>query len=321
MMKKYTSILLFALLFSSCDDGDLIVETFNFEEVSIAQCQISEDIPLLYKIKDQESLLLQLSKDDIRNELTLPDQPRIITVDNTTRKLLYRTYDGPITVSNICDLIRPATPNILTEWFAAEGKIQITTKPSYTVNEAQNSSRITGYTHSIEVQNVTYSKPGVQVGPQFIFGDFTTQLLPTETLNLVFNEAASQCPDTQKIYNARGSESFTIDNPELNLIVNTPTLPGAPRVVNIGTTNNKVTFRVYNSSTIPDGYFCTTPVPTSPSVRETWTAEGGTIEVETSTLGGNFKHIIKFKNVKLVKGNVSFMLGNNFAPWELITTP
>ena len=321
--------MLFAMLLNGCDDGDLTVETFDFDSVAIANCPESETTELLYKLKGQESLLLQIPKDKLKNEITGTDQPLELNIDNISIKLAYRAYDGTVTSANICDAIRPVSPNITNEWYATGGKLIIITKPAY--NPAippENGSRITGYSHNIRLSNVTYSKPtGTQISdPMFTFGDFTTKLKDTETLTLVFDESAEICSESKQIYNINGSESLVIDAIDPALIANTPTTPGNPRIGNISpTAGNKVTFRVYSNGTITEAnakdYFCKTPTPNTPSVRETWIAESGTIQVETSTFGANFKHIITLRDVKLVKGNVSFILGNNFKSWELITIP
>ena len=322
MMKKYTCLLLFALLLNGCDDGDLTVETFDFDDVTATSCPNSETNVLIYKLKGQESLLLQIPKINLKNEITGTGAPQEFNIDNGSFKLAYRAYDGPVTTANICDAIRPVSPNVTNEWFATGGTIIITTNANYTTNATDNSTRITGYTHNIRLNNVTYSKPsGIQIGPSFTFGDFTTALDETETLSLVFDESALQCSTSKQVYNINGSESLTIDNPDPTLIVNTPTAPGAPRIGNINAATNKVIFKVYSNGTITNDYFCGANTPSSPTVRETWIAESGTIQVETSTLGSSFKHIITFKDVKLVKGNVSFLLGNNFKSWELITAP
>lgn len=322
MMKKYTCLLLFALLLNGCDDGDLTVETFDFDDATATSCPANENYELIYKLKDQESLLLQIPKGTLKNEISGDGVPQEFNINDSSIKLVYRAYDGTITSANICDAIRPVSPNVNNEWFATGGTIVVTTSANYTTNETNNSTRISGYTHNILLKNVTYSKPsGEQRGPEFTFGDYTTSLDKTETLDLVFDESALQCPVSKQVYNINGSESFTIDNLDPTLIINTPTAPGAPRIQNITGTVNKVTFKVYSNGTITNDYFCVTPAPNTPTVRETWIAESGTIQVETSTLATGFKHIITFKDVKLVKGNVSFLLGNNFKSWELITGP
>lgn len=322
-MKKYAYLLLFALLLNGCDDGDLTVESFTFDDPDIKIQNCTNTYEVLYKLKSQESLLLQMQAGILKNEATVEGAPQIFEIDNKSSfRLVYRTYDGTVATANICDAIRPSLPNVTNEWFAESGKLVITTKPITSEPGVDKATRITGYSHIIELQNVKYSKPGIQIDPGFIFGVFTTPLKDTETLKLDFDESAEQCTDSKQVFNTNvnATESLTIDNLNSDLIANKPTAPGQPIIQDIGSTTNKVTFRVYSNGFIADDYFCQKTIPTNPTIRETWVAESGQIQVETSTLAANqFKHIITFKDVKLVKGNVSFILGNNFKSWELIT--
>lgn len=315
-MKKYASLLLFALLLNGCDDGDLTVETFDFSEVDATHC--GDTYQLIYKIKNQESLLLQLPDETLENVVTEDGDPNIFDIDNSTYKLVYRTYDGTVTSSNICDAIRPATPNVIDEWYAASGLIEISTTANYTVNETENSTRISGYTHNIIFKNLTYSKPaGEQIGPSFTFGTIVT---PAVGLNLDFKEAAEQCSTSKQVYNYSTGDgtSLTIDNIDSNLIVNEVTAPNSPRTALITSTTNKVAYKVYEG-TLTSSYFCNTTTPATPAVAQVWNGENGVagesgiIEVVTATLGPNiFTHTITLKNVILNNGNVNFKLGNSF---------
>lgn len=314
-MKKYASLLLFALLLNGCDDGDLTVETFDFSEVAPDSCD--DTFQLLYKIKNQESLLLQLPEETFVNQVTAVGDPVILNIDSS-HKLFYRTYDGAVLKANICDAIRPATPNVTDEWNAASGQIEISTTVNYTVNETENSTRISGYTHNIAFKNLTYSKPsGEQVGPNFVFGTIVT---PAVGLNLDFKEAAEQCSTSKQVYNysTGNGTSLTIDNIDSNLIVNEVTAPNSPRTALITSTTNKVAYKVYEG-VLTSSYFCNTTTPTSPAVAQIWNGENGVagesgiIEVVTATLGPNiFTHTITLKNVILNNGNVNFKLGNSF---------
>lgn len=314
-MKKYACLLLFALLLNGCDDGDLTVETFDFSTVNADHCD--DTFQLIYKIKGQESLLLQLPEETLENQVTPAGAPVILDIDSA-HKLFYRTYDGTVSKANICDAIRPSTPNVTDEWSAASGQIEISTTVNYTVNETENSTRISGYTHNIVFKNLTYSKPsGDQIGPSFIFGDIVT---PAVGLKLDFEEAAEQCGTSKQIYNysTGNATSLTIDNIDPNLIVNEVTPPNSPRTALITSTNNKVAYKVYEG-VLTSSYFCNTTTPTSPAVTQTWNGENGVagqsgiIEVVTATLGPNvFTHTITLKNVILNNGNVSFKLGNSF---------
>ncbi|WP_163411153.1 hypothetical protein [Flavobacterium ajazii] len=312
-MKKYACLLLFALLLNGCDDGDLTPEIFDFTDVSIQNC--TDTYELLYKLKNQESLLLQMPEETLINEVG--DQE--FDINNSTFKLVYRTYNGTVATANICDAIRPSTPNVTNELYAISGKIKISTTATYTTNTTENSTRISGYSHIISFEDVTYSQSaGDQIGPSFVFGTFVTD---ADDLNLTFKEAVDQCTDSKQVYNYNtgNATSFTIDNIESSLIVNEATPAGQPRTGLISSTNNLVTYKIYEGL-ITDTYFCNTTTPSTPAVKETWKGlNGGVIEVTTTTLGTAFKHVIVFKNVELTNGNVSFSLGSSFLYGELIT--
>ncbi|MCI9844944.1 hypothetical protein [Flavobacterium pectinovorum] len=326
-MKKYACLLLFALLLNGCDDGDLTPETIDFDDPSIKIEYCTNTYELLYKLKSQESLLLQMPKDILKNQATADDAPQTFAINTSTHRLFYRTYDGTVAKANICDAIRPSSPNITDEWYALGGTIVIHTKPKYDVNVTENSTRIVGYTHSISFKNLSYSKPaGVQVGPNFVFGDIDTDF---DDLDLTFGdekvETCTSATNGKIVYNFNDLTSLTINNIDPDLIANEVTPLGTPRTRLISATQNKVIYNVYNGL-IPTDYFCKTPVPATPAITQTWTGldgvagESGIIEVTTTSVGPNvFKHIIVLKNVILDNGNVNFKLGRSFLLGELQT--
>ncbi|MEL1255506.1 hypothetical protein AAEO57_17070 [Flavobacterium sp. DGU38] len=321
-MKKYACLLLFALLLNGCDDGDLTPEIIDFSDPSIKIQNCTDTYELLYKLKNQESLLLQMPENTLKNEVG----EQVFDINNTTFKLVYRAYDGPVATANICDAIRPSTPNTTNEWYALGGKITISTKTVTNLNQTDNSTRITAYAHTITITGITYSKPaGDQVQQEIVFGTFETD---ATDLNLTFTEAPKQCPVSKQIYtyNSGNMTSLTIDNIDSGLIVNEATPVGQPRTGLINApTSNSVTYTVYGGF-INDAYFCNTTAPTTPTIKETWKGvngvadKSGIIEVTTTTLGNAFKHVIVLKNVELTNGNASFNLGNGFVFGELITT-
>ncbi len=318
MMRKYASLLLFALILNGCDDGDITVNQIDFEDVPEAQTCTVENL-LVYKLKTQESLLLQVPENTFEEDATpdgIPDQHNI---DNSSYRLVYRGYDGTIAGTYICSLIPPTSPKVIDEWFAKSGVIEITTTQTVTTPDANNATTISGYNHNITIKNVTYSVSGVDVTvPEIKFGDFKTKL--ETTLDLKFDETAAQCPTSGQIYNFIVSgAAITIDDIDANLIQNSATPLNQPRVAVISSTKNKLLYRVFNS-TLTEDYFCKSPVPSTPSIKETWAGadgvanQSGYIEVTTTGDGPNaFKHTVVLKNVKLTKGNSSFQLGNTFA--------
>ncbi|CAD0009436.1 hypothetical protein [Flavobacterium salmonis] len=318
-MKKYASLLLFALLLNGCDDGDLTVEQFDFDDITdIEHC--SDNYELLYKLKSQESLLLQIPEDQLKN--TKGEQTLSLSTTGNY-KLVYRRYDGTVTKSSICDAIRPATPNVTNEWFATGGTVIINTFPNYITGEIEGSTKITGYTHNISFTGVTYPNSSgiLQTQSKLAFGKIVTN---EDNLNLTFgDEKAHLCTSTTNgtvVYNFSEGTSIAINNIDPALIPNQATPSGSPRTGLISATQNRVIYNVYSNGLLTTDYFCQTPIPATPVITQTWTGLSGSIEVTTTTVGPTvFKHVIVLKNVILDNGNVNFQLGTSFLLGELQT--
>ena len=77
-MKKVIGLLIFGLLLNGCDDGDLTLENIDFENVSTQSCMTNE---IIYKLKPEEALLLEMPKIDFVNEPTLKGFPKEINIE------------------------------------------------------------------------------------------------------------------------------------------------------------------------------------------------------------------------------------------------
>lgn len=320
-MKRVVSLLIFALFLNGCDDGDLTLEDIDFKDVSTQSCTTNE---IIYKLKEREALLLEMPKTDFVNEPTDVDNPIEINIDNSAYRVVYRFYNGTIASDNICNTIPPALPTVTDQWTGTSGKIQIITTALKTTNDTENSTRITGYNHNIVFKNITFTKTsGTQVYETFPFGDYVTSSTP---LPFGFDKVVEQCPTSKQVYNYVSGEALTIDNIDPALIVNVETPLNTPRTGLIGSTKNKLIYRLYSGVITPD-YFCNTTVPALPLIKEEWNAvdgvagTSGIIEVTTIKNGTTaFKHTIVIKNATLKKGNSDFRLGDNYLYGELTTT-
>jgi len=323
-MKKYASLLLFALLLNGCDDGDLTVETIDFDDVTSTSCDPLTNT-LIYKLKEQESLLLNMPADKIINEPTAEGKPLVYTIDNVDYRVVYRAYDGVVAKENICGAIPPKTPNVTEEWIGLEGgKIEITTGAIYKdPAPADGHTEIVGYNHNIIFTNITFSKPeGPQVVPIYTFGDYKTQVTPV-VVSFLDPDDAKYCPDFNKVYNNNTASSLVIENFDTkNLFINQDTPVGKPRtsLINLTDKTNNLYYRVYktNLPTPTKGYYCQEKTPSDPPVVETWagvtgvTNVSGIIEVTTTSSTGVFRHQVVLKNVELKKGNSTFKLATTF---------
>lgn len=320
-MKRFLGILICAFAFNGCDDGDLTLETINFENAQTQSCSTND---IIYKLKEKEALLLEIPKTLFVNEPTVPGTPTIIDIDNVTNRVVYRFYNGTVAADNICNTIPPATPIVTDQWTATSGKIEITTTTVTNPGSIAGSTVITGYNHHIVFKNITFDKGnGTQVYETFIFGDYIT---PATPLPFGFDKVVEQCPISKQIYNYTSSEALTIDDIDPALIVNTETPLNTPRIGLIGSINNKLTYRLYSNGIVTGSYFCTATVPELPTISEEWngvngvSGESGIIEVTTVSSGTSaFKHTIVIKNATLKKDNSSFKLGDSYIYGDLLT--
>lgn len=173
-MKKLFGILVCAMLLSSCDDGEIVLQSFNFDTVAIQKCSNKE---VLFKINKEEMLLLDIPSIYFPNEITPEGEPRIVTISSTNR-VLYRKYSDIVTSNSLCSDVPPASPTVSNEWTAANGgTIQIITTARTTTNEVTGEITVTGYNHQIKFINIQFVGSNDSfVFDEYIFGTYTTTL-------------------------------------------------------------------------------------------------------------------------------------------------
>lgn len=127
-MKPFKLLFICALLcFSSCDDGDIIVTTFDFdEETNLSLCQ-DNDVNILYFIDPDtnEAISFEFSLDDFDGTFTSINETVVeltpISI-NATNQVTYRKLSGNISGSNyFCQQIPPSTPQVLEEFVSTTG--------------------------------------------------------------------------------------------------------------------------------------------------------------------------------------------------------
>ncbi|ESU26631.1 hypothetical protein FLJC2902T_26060 [Flavobacterium limnosediminis JC2902] len=175
-MKKIFGLLICVLFLTSCDDGDLVVETFNFDSVDIQKCDDPGRDPL-FKINGEELLLLDIPASYFTNEVTPEGQPRIATISSTNR-VIYRKYSGEADDSVICSDVPPASPSVQQEWNAAAGgTIEIVTTEVTTTDPETNEVTITGYKHQIKFKTIEFvGSQNSFVYDEYLFGDYEITL-------------------------------------------------------------------------------------------------------------------------------------------------
>ncbi|WP_299684907.1 hypothetical protein [uncultured Dokdonia sp.] len=134
-MKKFLIAIIAISCLASCDDGDIIVTSFDFEEQTLEQCTNFESQFVFFKINpdNNESIALSFSTtqdifgagdgENARRETPIP----LSTGDN----VIYRRFDSSVTSDYFCNAIPPATPIVVEEFISADGDITVITDGTY----------------------------------------------------------------------------------------------------------------------------------------------------------------------------------------------
>ncbi|WP_405416031.1 hypothetical protein [Maribacter sp. Asnod1-A12] len=144
-MKKYILIGC-SILFFGCNDGDLQIETVDFDSIdTIESCNdISASREnVLFKINDDEALILNLPSELLKNEATTTD---ITSEVPGSSQVSYRIFSETVTSSYFCDSPPPLTPTVLEEIEAEGGSIIITTIEEDSVT----------YNHTIQLSGISF---------------------------------------------------------------------------------------------------------------------------------------------------------------------
>lgn len=319
-MKK--SVFLFVLLatFWSCDDGNVAVQVIDFDSVQPQKCS---DTNLLYKFNTTDALLFSIGNNTtflstFVNNATLADAPRTVTISSTDNKVIYRAYNGTLTSGNFCGTILNASPSVTEEWKALSGTAQIATTALKTTNASTGFEKITSYNHSIVFKNLLFQKPvGTQTIETLNFGNYITTATSLPFGFDVDDLAKSTCALDNRLFNINANEVLQLDLDAATyaaLIQSSVTT--TPRTALLSSTN-KLVYQLFNS-VVTNAYYCSSPIPSTPSVIEQWVSINGVsgvsgiVEVTTTTFGSQFQHTVHLKKVSLAKENNSFSLGTDF---------
>jgi hypothetical protein len=125
-MKKLFFVFFFVvLLLQSCDDGDIIVTTFDFEDANLQLCGESGNY-VFFKINTevQESISIQLP---IEIEDFAVEDMVSFQINNSTNTVDYRRFNDVITSAYFCNNIPPTSPETILEYTSTSGEAIVTT--------------------------------------------------------------------------------------------------------------------------------------------------------------------------------------------------
>ncbi|MCC8360224.1 hypothetical protein [Salinimicrobium sediminilitoris] len=123
-MKKYVSLVFAALLLSSCNDGEIIVTDFNFDDPQLNWCGDTQS-QVLYKLNNtgvNEAIALRFELDTPNEQFFLKEEGQLeISLNETTNQVIYRVFDGEVQKSYFCNEIPPVSPKVTEEYRSTTG--------------------------------------------------------------------------------------------------------------------------------------------------------------------------------------------------------
>lgn len=118
-MKKIILNILISIFLFSCNDGDIIVTSFDFDEASLSHCGGPGGY-VFYKINNEsaESISLNLGTSDV---LFLNAGSRIFELDGDFNIVHYRKYNDALSNDYFCSEVPPTQPQVTNEFIGESG--------------------------------------------------------------------------------------------------------------------------------------------------------------------------------------------------------
>ena len=150
---KRISIIVLLMVFLSCNDGDLQIESVDFEAATVDMCATASDEKLantfFFKIQDDEALLLTMTTGQFKNATSI-DGSIVSTISaSAAPTLVYRLFTGTVAKSYFCDAVPATDPTVVKENTASGGELIVTTA----VSKVEKGTKT--YTHAITINDLS----------------------------------------------------------------------------------------------------------------------------------------------------------------------
>ena len=119
----YLYILISLVVFSSCDDGDVAVESFDFEDQSLLYCDNNQSI--LFYVRNSSGTEAVLV--DLTVNLTNLLSAGVLSYElaGNTNNVAYRIFDTSADPDYFCSAIPPTRPMVIDELIATSGRAEM----------------------------------------------------------------------------------------------------------------------------------------------------------------------------------------------------
>ncbi|GHC64031.1 hypothetical protein [Ulvibacter litoralis] len=140
-MKKLLTLLFVSSLFLACNDGDIIITSFDFEDSDLENCgEIGNYVFFKINNNAQESISLKLNTTD---SLFWKTKTNTYTLDGTTKFVNYRKYDADLTSAYFCNSVPPIAPLVTVEYLGTSGTATIITTVTREDNDGVEETNLT----------------------------------------------------------------------------------------------------------------------------------------------------------------------------------
>lgn len=122
-MKKLFPFLFFAVTAASCDDGEIIITDFEFEDQQLQWCGV-EDTQVFYKINNEgvfETISLMADLTRASEGVLLNEEVDLEIPIGNANQVIYRTFDGEVGSSYFCNPVPPSSPRVMEEYRSSTG--------------------------------------------------------------------------------------------------------------------------------------------------------------------------------------------------------
>ena len=134
-------------IFMACDDGDLQIETLDFDSVDPQTCETviveGSDPIVFFKVNGDEALILELPATALKNEVATDVKSSVAAGGSTA--VTYRIFNDNVTKDYFCSQVPLGSPLLTEEIQAQKGDVLITTTTTDDIT----------YTHNIRLSEIT----------------------------------------------------------------------------------------------------------------------------------------------------------------------
>lgn len=328
-MKRFLAFLLLAVVFSSCDDGDLSQVSYEFDDTAATACSGVNDEFFIYKTQDKRALIIQLPEINFPNRISadLSTQPTPLVIDGSDIRVIYREYSSAVTSSTICASVPPSSPTVVQEREATQGTITITTTAVKSEPDANGATKIVSYLHTLVFKDLVFDLGDGNTQINETFSQVTYKTTATAFTSFAGLTGLFSCEnDTAFLFKYSADQALVLDLNDADAATLFSSEAG-PKTLLISA-ENKLTRFFFNTEfvSLTNAYFCTIPTPETPAIIDKFTAENGVestsgiIEVTSLASDNGYKHTIVLKNMTMIKGTLKVQMGEEYIFGEFETT-